>query len=222
MSRFIQNTVQVGNPDARIAHAPETRKRDVFNPQATNIFLVGLRAGGKSTLGKLLAERLAMRFVDTDALVVDKAGQSIADIVAADGWDAFRGLESEVLREVCARQGQVVATGGGIILATENQELIRQSGTTFFLMAEISTLLQRLKAVPDLDNRPPLSGLTPEQELVQSNIQRGPIYMTLADHILRAEDSLDAVLQDALEKLGVRDFTKTETPFPPTQKSLHF
>ncbi|SMP76576.1 shikimate kinase [Desulfonatronum zhilinae] len=204
MNRFIQNTVQVGDPDARMVHAPETRKRDVFDPQSTNIFLVGLRASGKSTLGKLLAERLEMRFVDTDALVVDKAGRSIADIVAEDGWDTFRVLESEALREVCARRGQVVATGGGIVLAPDNQELIQQSGTTFYLMAEISTLLGRLNAAPTPDHRPPLSGLTPEQELIQSNIQRSPIYMNLADHILRSEDSLENTLRDALDKLDVR------------------
>lgn len=204
MNRFIQNTVQVGDPDARMVHAPETRKRDVFDPQATNLFLVGLRASGKSTLGKLLAERLEMRFMDTDALVVDKAGRNIADIVAADGWDAFRSLESEILREVCARRGQVVATGGGIVLAPENQELIQRSGTTFFLMAETSTLLGRLNAAPGTEQRPPLSGLAPEQELIQSNIQRGPIYMNLADHILRTEDSLENTLRDALDKLGVR------------------
>ena len=202
MSRFIQNTVLVGDPGARMVHAPGTR--NVFDAQSTNIFLVGLRASGKSTLGKLLAERLEMPFMDTDALVVDKAGRSIADIVAADGWDAFRGLESEVLREVCAGRGQVVATGGGIVLAPENQKLIQQSGTTFFLMAEISTLLGRLNKAPNRTHRPPLSDLTPEQELIQSNIQRGPIYMNLADHILRSEDSLENTLQDALDKLGVR------------------
>ena len=204
MSRFIQNTIQVGDPEVRMVHGQGARKNATFDPQATNIFLVGLRASGKSTLGKLLAQHLDMRFVDTDALVVDKAGQSIANIVAADGWDAFRGLESEVLREVCARRGQVVATGGGVVLALENQKLIQQSGTTFFLMAEIPTLLRRLNAAPDTAQRPPLTGLTPEQELVQSNIQRGPVYMNLADHILRTEDSLEHTLQDALDKLGVR------------------
>ncbi|WP_051822826.1 shikimate kinase [Desulfonatronum thiodismutans] len=204
MSRFIQNTIQVGDPELRMVHDKGARKKAVFDPQATNIFLVGLRASGKSTLGKPLAQRLDMRFVDTDVLVLDKAGRSIADIVAANGWDAFRGLESEVLREVCARRGQVVATGGGMILAAENQKLIQQSGTTFFLMADISTLLGRLNAAPDTDHRPPLTNLTPEQELIQSNIQRGPIYMNLADHILHTEDSLEHTLRDALDKLDVR------------------
>ncbi|WP_158269759.1 shikimate kinase [Desulfonatronum sp. SC1] len=202
MNRFIQNTIQVGDPDTRMVHTPGTRK--VFDSQSTNIFLVGLRASGKSTLGKLLAQRLEMRFMDTDALVVDKSGRSIADIVASDGWDAFRGLESEVLQEICAQRGQVVATGGGIVLALKNQELIQQSGTTFYLMTEISTLLGRLNAAPNPDHRPPLSGLTPEQELIQSNIQRSPIYMNLADHILRSEDSLENTLRDALDKLNVR------------------
>ena len=204
MSRFIQNTIQVADPDARMVRQQGARNQKAFDPQATNIFLVGLRASGKSTLGRLLAERLEMRFMDTDALVVDKAGRSIADIVAEDGWDTFRGLESDALRKVCARCGQVVATGGGIVLAPDNQKLIQKSGTTFYLMADISMLLGRLNAVPGTDHRPPLSGLAAEQELIQSNIQRGPIYMTLADHILRTGDSsLENTLQDALDKLGV-------------------
>jgi shikimate kinase len=204
MSRFIQHTIQVGDPEVRMVHDQGARKHSVFEPQATNIFLVGLRASGKSTLGKLLAQRLDMRFVDTDVLVLEKAGRSIADIVAEDGWDAFRSLESEVLREVCARRGQVVATGGGIVLAPENQKLIQQSGMTFFLMVEISTLLGRLNAAPGTSHRPPLSGLTPEQELIQSNVQRSPIYMNLANHILRSEGSLKNTLRDALDKLDVR------------------
>lgn len=204
MNRFIQNTVSVANPDTTMVHQRSTPdKAKAFDPLQMNIFLVGLRASGKTTLGRRLAKRLGMRFVDTDEQVASQAGRDIAGIVATDGWEAFRRLESEILKRVCAERGQVVATGGGIVLAPENQRLIRESGTTFYLMAEIATLLRRLNADPATAQRPPLSGLPLDQELIQTNMQRGPLYMSLADHILRTEDTLKNIGRDALDKLGV-------------------
>ena len=203
MSQFIQKQAHLRNPEAVTVHQHGSRTAGAFVPDQTNIFLVGLRASGKSTLGQGLARHLEMEFVDTDEMVVGKDGRSIAEIVQTDGWQAFRNLESEALRDVCSRRGQVVATGGGIILDPENQRLIQASGTTFYLMAEIPTLLARLSTAPGTAHRPPLSNRPLEQELIQSNSQRGPIYMNLADHILRTEGLVDDILRDALEKLGV-------------------
>ncbi|WP_052813032.1 shikimate kinase [Desulfonatronum thioautotrophicum] len=204
MSRFIRKTVGVANSDAVRIHQHGQHEAETFAGRETNIFLVGLRASGKSTLGRLLAQRLEMRFVDTDELVVERAGQSIDALVLANGWEDFRRLESEALRDVCAQSGQVVATGGGIVLDSENQHLIQRSGITFYLMAEIPTLLSRLTAAAETPHRPALSTLPPREELIQSNAQRGPIYMNLANHILRTEDSLESTLQDALIKLGIQ------------------
>lgn len=204
MSRFIRKQAHLTNPDAVTVRQQGSRTAGVFAPGQTHIFLVGLRASGKSTLGRRLARHLEMDFVDTDDLVVSRAGRSIAEIVQTDGWEAFRILESEALRDVCSRRGHVVATGGGIILDPDNQRLIQESGTTFYLMAEIPTLLARLSAAPGTDDqRPRLTDSPLEQELIQSNSQRGPIYMNLADHILRTEGHVDDTLRDALEKLGV-------------------
>ncbi|TVQ96538.1 MAG: shikimate kinase [Desulfovibrionales bacterium] len=204
MSRFIQKAVDVANSDAVTIHQHGRHEAGTFSRWETNIFLVGLRASGKSTLGRLLAQRLEMRFVDTDELVVERAGQSIDAIVLAKGWEDFRRLESEVLRDICSQSGHVVATGGGTVLDPANQRLIQHSGITFYLMAEIPTLLARLTAATETSHRPPLSTLPPREELIQSSAQRGPIYMNLANHILRTEDSLENTLQDALTKLGIQ------------------
>ena len=204
MSRFIQNKVPLANPEATLVRRQDMSAQSRhFDPAKTNIFLVGMRASGKTTVGRLLARSLEMRFVDTDEQVASQAGRDIAGIVATEGWEAFRRLESEILKRVCAERGQVVATGGGIVLAPENQGLILESGTTFYLMADIPTLLKRLNADPATAQRPPLSGLPLDQELIQTNMQRGPLYMSLADHILRTEDTLENIGRDALDKLGV-------------------
>lgn len=204
MTRFIQKKIQVADAGATMVHHHEAPSRpDVFNPATENIFLVGLRGSGKTTLGKLLAQRLDLPFVDTDETVVQAAGRSIARIVDDLGWDGFRNLETQALQKVCAEKGQVVATGGGIVLAPENQQLLRQSGTTLYLMAEIPTLLRRLATSPEPEQRPALSDLPLEREIAQSSARRGPLYLCVASHILHTEAPLEKLLEEALDKLGL-------------------
>ena len=81
------------------------------------IFLVGARAAGKTSVGQKLAEALAYDFVDTDAWLREKQGLTVAEIVASQGWDGFRELESEALREAARVPRRVVATGGGMVLS---------------------------------------------------------------------------------------------------------
>jgi shikimate kinase len=203
MSRFIRNKVIVANPDASMVRAQAGAvKRDRFNPREANIFLVGLRGSGKTSLGRLLAERTGAVFVDTDEMVAGLAGQDIAGIVADRGWEAFRALETEVLRDVCSRKGQVIATGGGIVLDPLNRSLMEHSGTVIFLMAELSTLGQRLAGNPQDPQRPPLSALPLAEELLRCKRERDPIYMCLADHILRVERDLAVLVEEVLEKVG--------------------
>jgi shikimate kinase len=177
-------------------------KQAQFDPQEANIFLVGLRGSGKTTLGRLVAERLALLFVDTDDVIVQQAGESIAKIVSKQGWDVFRSMEKEVLRDVCSRRGQVVATGGGVVLDSGNRELLETSGVVFYLMADIATLTQRLAQDPKTDQRPALSGLAMAQELVQCLFEREPLYMRIANHVLRAEKAPAFLVEEVLEKLG--------------------
>lgn len=203
MSRFIRRKAEVANPEATMVHdhgiaAP--RKR--FEPEESNVFLVGLRGSGKTTVGRLLAERLGVPFLDTDEAVFRLAGQDIAHIVARQGWDAFRAMESQVLRDVCGRKGQVVATGGGIVLDPANRELLLKSGVVFYLLVDVQTLARRLAESPMAAQRPPLSGLAPEQEIGRCMEERGPLYMSLADHVLLAQAEPGAMVADALEKLG--------------------
>ena len=86
----------------------------------TNIFLIGMMGAGKSTVGKLLAQKLGYNFLDTDPLIEKCAGKSIPEIFAKDGEETFRDLEQQVLSQVSAYTRLVVATGGGIVMRSLN------------------------------------------------------------------------------------------------------
>lgn len=203
MSRFIRSKVEVANPDATMVREHGAlQARPCFDPKASNIFLVGLRGSGKTTLGRLLAERLEMAFVDTDEEVVRRAGQDIAAIVASQGWEGFRRLEAQTLQRICAGKGQVVATGGGVVMDPDNRELLDTFGVTFYLMADIPILAQRLAKDPNTGQRPALSDLALAQELGQCSRERGPMYMCVANHVLRAEKAPHILVEEVLEKLG--------------------
>lgn len=99
-----------------------------------NLVLIGMPCSGKSTVGKLLAEKMNREFLDTDDLIVQAAGMSIPEIFATYGEDYFRDLESRVIREQIAdRNGLVVATGGGAVLRRENRDSLGRNGRLYFL-----------------------------------------------------------------------------------------
>ena len=98
-----------------------------MNAERLNLFLIGYRCTGKSTVGKLLAEKLSRSFVDTDSLLVAQQQMSIKEIVGAHGWEGFRQMEYLILKNICTLDGQVVATGGGSILNDDNVILMQKS-----------------------------------------------------------------------------------------------
>lgn len=108
------------------------------------VFLVGLSGSGKSTVGKLLADRLGLRFLDTDAEVEGRSGRGIAEIFAQDGEAAFRALESAVVHDACALPAAVIATGGGALLDAANAEAMHGAGSIFWLDAPTPVLAMRL------------------------------------------------------------------------------
>ena len=97
------------------------------------IFLIGFMASGKTTVGRLLAERLDWTFVDLDKVIEDGAGKTVADIFATEGEAGFRTRETEALREVAKRRKAVVATGGGAPCREENIEAMLAAGRVFWL-----------------------------------------------------------------------------------------
>lgn len=144
-----------------------------------NIFLLGYRGSGKSTIGRLLAGRLWRPFTDTDELIVRKAGKSIARIFAEEGEGQFRKLESEVIREVVLLEDHVIALGGGAVLAAENRRVLMACECKrIYLRCDVRVLADRIEGDPETAaNRPALTrhggGIDEIQKVLGA---REPIY----------------------------------------------
>jgi 5-deoxy-5-amino-3-dehydroquinate synthase len=119
-------------------------------PPADHVFVVGMMGTGKSTAGRLVAERLGRRVVDTDDEVERATGRTVSDIISSLGEAAFRSAESAVLGRVCdARPGAVVAVAGGAVLDPANRALLRRAGTVVWLRARPETILDRVGDASD-------------------------------------------------------------------------
>ncbi len=153
------------------------------------LYLIGYRCTGKTTVGRELARRLGWDFADTDAVLVENFGMSIAEWVEARGWARFRAAEREVLARIsrapgvaAPRPGIVVATGGGVILDPENLRRMRETGRTVWLRATPETIRQRMAgdAVTEAQ-RPPLTGGAADDEIDRVLAERTPRYAEAAD-----------------------------------------
>src|SRR5215210_423044 len=114
-----------------------------------SVVLLGYRGCGKTTLGKKLADRMWIKFVDTDDLVVAAAGKTIREIFETDGEEWFRELEVEAVREACSREDHIIALGGGAVLRAENRTLLKSlSISRIYLRCDPPELLQRIEADP--------------------------------------------------------------------------
>jgi len=137
-------------------------------------------ATGKSAVGRALASRLGWREVDTDALIEQRAGRSIAEIFAAEGEEAFRELESEVAEEVARHAGSVIVTGGGIVLRERNMSALRLAGPVVCLTASVETILERTRGT---SHRPLLRVEDPATRVRELLERRAPFYAK-ADHTI--------------------------------------
>ena len=154
------------------------------------IFLIGARGSGKTTVGRMLANKLGFSLRDTDALITKKAGCTIADIVSREGWDSFRAREGKALVKA-AKPDRVIATGGGMVLAEANRALMRDSGIVFYLEASAEALHERLSLNLHPEQRPSLTGGDPLQEIASVLQQREPLYRAAAHY------NVDATLSPA-------------------------
>ena len=162
-----------------------------------NIVLIGYRGTGKSTVGRLLAVRLGRELVSTDAEIVERAQRTIPEIVAQEGWEYFRNLESDICRELGVRDRLMVDTGGGAILREQNVEALKRNGVLFWLTASVETIVKRIGR----DNqRPSLTGTKSFVDEIRDVLQeRTPKYQSAADHVVATDDrSIDQVVEHVL------------------------
>ena len=135
----------------------------------TNLVLIGMPGSGKTTVGRELARLSGKPFVDLDEEIVRKAGKPIPEIFASQGEGPFRQLEHEVLTEACSRSGQIIATGGGAVLWSENRAAMRRTGRVYHLR-------RRLEDLPT-EGRP----LSQAGKLAEMERVRDPLYTAAAD-----------------------------------------
>ena len=151
----------------------------------SSIFLVGYRCTGKSTVARLLAERLGWEAVDADDVLEARAGRSIREVFAAEGEAGFREREAAVLAELAGRRGVVIATGGGVVLRDGNRERMRGAGRVVWLAADADTIWRRLQDDPSTPGRrPPLTAGGGRAEIDELLAVREPFYRVCADLIV--------------------------------------
>jgi shikimate kinase len=163
-----------------------------------NIFLTGFMGCGKTSVGRVLSERLGYRFVDLDEAIVAEAGVSIKEIFASQGEPAFRQLESQVLQRVALGAGIVVSTGGGAVLAEGNRAVMREAGSIVNLTASVEAIAARLSGDRE---RPLLAGDASSERIRNMLETREPYYADADLRIDTTAKTVAAVTAEILQAL---------------------
>jgi shikimate kinase len=145
-----------------------------------NLFLIGYRGTGKSTVAAIVAVELGWQRVDADAMLEARAGRSIREIFATEGEAGFRKRESDLLEEICQSSRQVVATGGGVVLAPQNRVRLATSGACLLLEADVDTIERRMQGDPASTERRPDLTVGGRAEIEALLAQRQPLYRECA------------------------------------------
>ena len=154
---------------------------------AQNIVLIGMMGCGKTTVGRLLAQRLECPMADTDALIEERTGRTIPDIFAADGEARFRALELELCRELAGRRGLVVACGGGLPLQDGAISALKENGLVFWLDRDPGETYDSL----DVSGRP--LAQAGRADFIRRYQDRAPVYRRWADHTVPCGEGPQAV-----------------------------
>ena len=163
------------------------------------VVLVGMMGSGKTAIGRALAARLRVDFVDSDSAIEEAATQSIAEIFERDGEAFFRQREAEVLRRLLSGPPSVVSTGGGAFLSEANRDAIAEMGIALWLDADLETLWSRVR---HKDTRPLLRTPDPKATLSEIFDLRQPVYAKAGLRLkIRHEASIEDTTSSALDVL---------------------
>jgi Shikimate kinase len=180
-------------PDAL---APDALRRSLGT---RSIVLVGMMGAGKSTVGRRLAARLGLTFVDADNEIEAAAGMTIPEIFAAHGETAFRDGERRVIERLLGEGPQVLATGGGAYMNAETRARIAEAGISVWLKADLDVLIKRVRKRP---NRPLLQTPDPEKTLRGLIELRYPVYAEAAITVISRDAPHEAVVEDIIRRLS--------------------
>jgi shikimate kinase len=147
-----------------------------------HLVLIGMMGSGKSTIARIVGERLGRPVLDSDHLIEERTGRTVREIFATDGESVFRGLETEVLREaLSSATPSVIAAAGGVVLSEENRRLLTDAAArVVWLCADPSTLVERVKG----GGHRPLLDADPAGTLQRMFVEREPLYREVADAIV--------------------------------------
>ena len=143
-----------------------------------NIILIGFMGVGKTEIGKLLAKKLKMTYIDTDAIIENEQGITINDIFAKKEEESFREMETKLIGKLAKIDGHVVATGGGMILRPDNVKKLKAIGPLVLLWADPDTVFERVK---EAGTRPLLNVADQKAKIKEILEFRAPIYKGIAD-----------------------------------------
>ncbi len=180
------------------------------------IILIGYRASGKSTVGRLLAQKMKIPFLDTDQMIEEAAGIEIKELVAGQGWKAFREKETEAIALLEGESPGVVSTGGGAVLSAENREALKKTGPLVYLKAPLADLIERLRRDEEKkQTRPSLTGESLVAETAAVLQERIPVYEEAADFAVDTEGKSvvrvsEEIYQYLLETGIVSEINKTK------------
>jgi shikimate kinase len=164
-----------------------------------NLFLIGYRGSGKTTVAAALAERLGWPWIDADTELERRAAKSIKQIFAEGGEAAFRDLESAIVSELAGGDQQVVALGGGAVLREQNRSALAGRGKVVWLQASPETLWRRISSdATTAGRRPNLTSQGGVEEIRELLAQRTPIYASCADLAIDADDKPPGPIADAI------------------------
>jgi len=170
--------------------------------RASNLFLVGLMGAGKTTVGRLVARRLKLRFLDSDHEVERRCGVKVPVIFEIEGEPGFRAREAAVIDELTALQGIVLATGGGVVNSKESRQALASRGTVVYLRGRPEDLYERVRHDK---NRPLLAGGDPLGRLRALFSERDPLYRSIADLTVdTGRQGVNALARQLLFKLDER------------------
>lgn len=171
------------------------------------VYLIGGRASGKTTIGRKLAEMTGAAFADLDETLCSDLGMSVAEIVAAEGWDGFRDHECRILQKAsrafdCGEKNAVLACGGGIVEREENIGLMRELGLVIWLAPDLAVQAARLAADPLAAQRPSLTGADILSELEGIMAKRGPLYAKAAHKRVDSARDVEDVCQEIIKAMN--------------------
>ncbi len=173
-----------------------------------NIVLIGMRGSGKTTVGKILAQKLGRELVEMDRLITHKVGLGIPEIVERYGWPKFRDIEEEITSEVAGQDNIVNAAGGGVVIREKNIQKLKKTGVLVWLKAGVDTLVRRIRE--DTERPPLVGGRTQREDIEITLAERTLLYQKAADLVIDTENQTpEEVAEIVMSRLMARkEFTQ--------------